>query len=149
MNFFQYTVFKVPTLQIALKLSDLLSCFWQPLQFIRYSFVCQVIFTWLFDDFHHQMETERFELLTPCLQGRCSPNWAISPWIWHPPAFPHRLQCSIIGRLRLNHRVRDGYGCFPLAHRHQEFSSVFLQILETAIFSERVLNYLETLRVPH
>ena len=30
-----------------------------------------------------------------------------------PPAFPCRLQHSIIGRLRLNHRVRDGYGCFP------------------------------------
>ena len=25
------------------------------------------------------METERFELLTPCLQGRCSPNWATPP----------------------------------------------------------------------
>ena len=23
----------------------------------------------------------RFELLTPCLQGRCSPNWATPPWI--------------------------------------------------------------------
>ena len=30
-----------------------------------------------------------------------------------PPAFPRRLQRSIIGRLRLNHRVRDGYGCVP------------------------------------
>ena len=27
-----------------------------------------------------RMEMERFELLTPCLQGRCSPNWAIPPW---------------------------------------------------------------------
>ena len=26
------------------------------------------------------METERFELLTPCLQGRCSPNWATPPY---------------------------------------------------------------------
>ena len=33
--------------------------------------------------------------------------------IWQPPALPHRLQCSTIGRLGLNHRVRDGYGCFP------------------------------------
>ena len=32
---------------------------------------------------------------------------------WHPPAFPYRLQYSIIGRLGLNRRVRDGYGCFP------------------------------------
>ena len=30
-----------------------------------------------------------------------------------PPALPHRLQCSTIGRLRLNHRVRDGNGCVP------------------------------------
>ena len=28
---------------------------------------------------HYQMEMERFELLTPCLQGRCSPNWATPP----------------------------------------------------------------------
>ena len=33
--------------------------------------------------------------------------------IWQPPTFPYRLQHSIIGRLRLNHRVRDVYGCFP------------------------------------
>ena len=26
------------------------------------------------------METERFELLTPCLQGRCSPNCATPPF---------------------------------------------------------------------
>ena len=32
---------------------------------------------------------------------------------WQPPALPHRLQCSTIGRLSLNHRVRDGYGCGP------------------------------------
>ena len=40
--------------------------------------------------------------------------------IWRPPALPHRLQCSTIGRLRLNRRVRDGNGCFPQAHRHQK-----------------------------
>ena len=33
--------------------------------------------------------------------------------IWRPPALPHRLQCSTIGRLGLNRRVRDGNGCFP------------------------------------
>ena len=33
--------------------------------------------------------------------------------IWQPPAFPYRLQYSIIGRLSLNHRVRDVDGCFP------------------------------------
>ena len=40
--------------------------------------------------------------------------------IWQPPTLPHRLQCSTIGRLRLNRRVRDGNGCFPQAHRYQK-----------------------------
>ena len=46
--------------------------------------------------------------------------------IWQPPAFPYRLQYSIIGRKGLNHRVRDVDGCFPKAHRHQKFSVIFL-----------------------
>ena len=33
--------------------------------------------------------------------------------IWRPPTLPHRLQCSTIGRSGLNHRVRDGNGCYP------------------------------------
>ena len=33
--------------------------------------------------------------------------------IWRPPTLPHRLQCSTIGRLGLNRRVRDGNGCVP------------------------------------
>ena len=33
--------------------------------------------------------------------------------IRQPPALPHRLQCSTIGRLSLNLRVRDGNGCVP------------------------------------
>ena len=163
------------------------------------------------------MEITRLELVTPCLQGRCSPNWAIPPGMYlneiihhliiniysilmfinlftgllvhlelcndnhnifwfvvirlglnglepstsrlsgvrsnqlsykpvlfnlpsrfktycicslsknylyfltykvifiirQPPALPYRLQYSTIGRLRLNHRVRDGNGCVP------------------------------------
>ena len=39
-----------------------------------------------------------------------------------PPALPHRLQCSTIGLLGLNRRVRDGYGCFPQAHRRRKHS---------------------------
>ena len=31
-------------------------------------------------DVSDRMEMERFELLTPCLQGRCSPNWATPPF---------------------------------------------------------------------
>ena len=37
----------------------------------------------------------------------------ISKSFWQPPTFPSRLQLSIIGRLSLNHRVRDVDGCFP------------------------------------
>ena len=112
------------------------------------------------------VEMVRFELMTPCLQGRCSPNWATPPFqkfgtsfmshekqfeikdfsfvfrsislhplyricrfrhilfrvctdmnsfikCWQPPTLPHRLQCSTIGRLSLNHRVRDENGCVP------------------------------------
>ena len=33
--------------------------------------------------------------------------------IRQPPALPYRRQYSTIGRLGLNHRVRDGYGCLP------------------------------------
>ena len=44
--------------------------------------------------------------------------------IRRPPALPHRLQCSTIGRLGLNRRVRDGNGCFPQPHRHQKCFSL-------------------------
>ena len=33
--------------------------------------------------------------------------------IRQPPTLPYRLQHSTIGRLGLNHRVRDGNGCYP------------------------------------
>ena len=36
-----------------------------------------------------------------------------------PPTFPQGCPCSILGRISLNHRVRDGYGCFPYPHRHR------------------------------
>ena len=39
----------------------------------------------------------------------------------HPPTLPCRLQQSTIGRLCLNHRVRNGNGCVPQAHRHRLF----------------------------
>ena len=54
--------------------------------------------------------------------------------IWQPPAFPYRHQYSIIGRFRLNHRVRDVDGCFPKAHRHQKIASrtLVLHALEVA-----------------
>ena len=43
-----------------------------------------------------------------------------------PPALPCRLQHSTIGRLGLNHRVRDGNGCDPQAHRHRKSYRVFI-----------------------
>ena len=49
--------------------------------------------------------------------------------IWQPPTFPYRLQHSIIGRLRLNRRVRDGNGCFPQAHRHQKYVIKLLSLI--------------------
>ena len=54
--------------------------------------------------------------------------------IWQPPAFPYRHQYSIIGRFRLNHRVRDVDGCFPKAYRHQKIASrtLVLHALEVA-----------------
>ena len=33
------------------------------------------------------VEMKRFELLTPCLQGRCSPNWATPPGVFSAPDF--------------------------------------------------------------
>ena len=48
--------------------------------------------------------------------------------IWQPPAFPYRHQYSIIGRFRLNHRVRDVDGCFPKAHRHQKYDVIYSRL---------------------
>ena len=47
--------------------------------------------------------------------------------IRQPPALPYRLQYSTIGRLGLNHRVRDVmelkfHGCLPRTHRHRKLS---------------------------
>ena len=52
---------------------------------------------------------------TSCLSGVRSNQLSYKPFfvIRQPPAFPCRLQHSIIGRLSLNHRVRDGNGCLP------------------------------------
>ena len=50
--------------------------------------------------------------------------------IWQPPTLPCRLQQSTIGRLGLNHRVRNGNGCVPQTHRHQNF---FVTLDDTTI----------------
>ena len=52
--------------------------------------------------------------LDPLLARQVLSQLSYTPMeIRHPPALPCRLQHSTIGRLSLNHRVRDGYGCFP------------------------------------
>ena len=42
-------------------------------------------------------------------------------WIRQPPIFPGSHPPSIVGRLRLNRRVRYGNGCFPKTHHHRKF----------------------------
>ena len=56
----------------------------------------------------------------PLLARQVLSQLSYTPRLWQPPALPCRLQHSTIGRLGLNHRVRDGYGCSPQAHRHQK-----------------------------
>ena len=111
---------ELPTSRLSGVRSNRLS--YKPIYNANLSVWLTMLFNWW------KVETERFELLTPCLQGRCSPNWATPPnWIlwesftplfffliiWQPPTLPYRLQHSTIGRLSLNHRVRDGNGCLP------------------------------------
>ena len=62
--------------------------------------------------------------------------------IWRPPALPHRLQCSTIGRLRLNRRVRDGNGCFPQAHRHQKSLSYKVLLDNSTVKHIQISTYL-------
>ena len=60
--------------------------------------------------------------------------------IRQPPAFPCRLQHSIIGRLSLNHRVRYGNGCVPKAHRHQKY--LLLSFLNNSTVKYPLLDFL-------
>ena len=49
----------------------------------------------------------------PLLARQVLSQLSYKPIIWRPPTLPYRHQYSTIGRLRLNHRVRDGNGCVP------------------------------------
>ena len=51
--------------------------------------------------------------LDPLLARQVLSQLSYAPIIWQPPALPYRLQYSTIGRLGLNHRVRDENGCVP------------------------------------
>ncbi len=65
--------------------------------------------------------------------------------IRQPPAFPYRLQYSIIGRPGLNHRVRDENGCLPWAHRHRNKLPHFARtaaVKHTAASSKLLRNFL-------
>ena len=78
-------------------------------------------------------------LLNPLITGKTSYSFLI----WQPPAFPYRHQYSIIGRFRLNHRVRDVDGCFPKAYRHQKTASraLALHALEVSSKLPFVINF--------
>ena len=67
--------------------------------------------------FHCNIPNSSIQMCPFYMKGFCKPLFFKE--IRHPPAFPCRLQHSIIGRLSLNHRVRDGNGCYPQTHRHQ------------------------------
>ena len=77
---------------------------------------------------YEQSSRWTFFMFTPIAVHICNgPPFRLSFFsrIWQPPIFPHRPQCSIFGRLSLNHRVRDGNGCFPQTHRHQKLRLLF------------------------
>ena len=90
----------------------------------------------------------RFALLSERpkkLSSFASGNLANFFMVWRPPALPHRLQCSTIGRSGLNHRVRDGNGCVPWPHRHQKLwvlSEVLLSLERNLFFEPCEKNFL-------
>ena len=63
----------------------------------------------------HSDGDEEIRTLDPLLAGQVLSQLSYVPLKGsrQPPALPHRLQCSTIGRLGLNHRVRDENGCLP------------------------------------
>ena len=60
--------------QFWLKLTDGLIWFW------LFTSHCNTQAPYVLSSPVNWVEMERFELLTPCLQGRCSPNWATPPY---------------------------------------------------------------------
>ena len=61
-------IWGVTSFDVPLLLDQSLIC----MKFSRYILFCKLLLS-------EPMEMERFELLTPCLQGRCSPSWATPP----------------------------------------------------------------------
>ena len=81
---------------------------------VRFAHICGCLI-------QHPSGDEEIRTLDPLLARQVLSQLSYIPMgIWQPPALPHRLQCSTIGRLGLNRRVRDGNGCVPQAHRRQK-----------------------------
>ena len=57
------------------------------------------------------VEMRRIELLTPCLQGRCSPSWATPPkfvWYFVTSGLPYTCTvCAFVPRLKQIYSVSD------------------------------------------
>ena len=85
-------------------------------------FVCSFQGTCLTDVISHSNTKDSFVLGSLIKSSKRNLFFLIR----QPPALPCRLQHSTIGLLGLNHRVRDGYGCFPQAHRHRNLVTNFL-----------------------
>ena len=85
---------------------------------------------WSFDPFVSFLVTdgdEEIRTLDPLLARQVLSQLSYIPFLFRrPPALPHRLQCSTIGRPGLNRRVRDGNGCFPRTHRHRKLLSYLI-----------------------
>ena len=73
-------------------------------------FVCSFQGTCLTDVISHSNTKESFVLGSLIKSFKRNLFFFFNP---AAPALPCRLQHSTIGLLGLNHRVRDGYGCFP------------------------------------
>ena len=79
--------------------------------------------------------------LDPLLARQVLSQLSYTPMgIWQPPTFPRRLQRSIIGRISLNHRVRDENGCVPYTHRHQKYLIMFKQSCFKSVRASLVSN---------
>ena len=74
----------------------------------------------------HVVETRRIELLTPCLQGRCSPSWATPPWV-HFFFFQPALRHSSSGSSTYISTVCGTFLLIPWSDRNKKKHSWILQ----------------------
>ena len=83
--------------------------------------LCRYLLLLVITSNHIRSGDKGIRTLDPLLARQVLSQLSYTPMgIWQPPALPYRLQYSTIGRLGLNHRVRDENGCVPQAHRHQK-----------------------------